>query len=74
MTGGLITVRTVCQHKRPPCASVAVSYRGYWFYIDDTDQASKSTFNLLRPTRVLDVGKVTTERRGGPVLTLPVGR
>jgi hypothetical protein len=45
------------------------------FYIDDTDQSSKSTLNLLRPARRLDLGATGAERKGGgPVLTLPVGR
>jgi hypothetical protein len=75
VTDGLFTVKAVCQKKRPACAAVAVFLRGYWFYIDDTDHATKSTFNLLRPARRLDLGATAVERRGGgPVLTLPVGR
>lgn len=76
VTDGLFTVKAVCQKKRPACAAVAVSHRGYWFYIDDTDHATKSTFNLLRPARRLDLGAVTVERRNssGPTFTLPVGR
>ena len=54
---------------------MAVRYRGYWFYIDDTDQATKNTFVLLRPARQLDLGAPAGDRRGnGPLLTLPVGR
>jgi hypothetical protein len=75
VTGGLFDVKTAYQ-KKPPCnAAVAVKYRGYWFYIDDADQATKSTFLLLRPSRHLDVGGSGSEKRSpGPVLTLPVGR
>lgn len=73
--GGTFTVKTACGKKPPANASVAVRYRGYWFYIDDTDQATKSTFLLLRPARRLELGNVQIDRRGsGPVLTLPVGR
>jgi hypothetical protein len=73
---GIFTVKTVCQKKRPKCATVAVYHRGYWFYIEDSDQATKSTFNLLRPARRLDLGSTGGDRRTppGPVLTLPVGR
>jgi hypothetical protein len=75
VTGGLFTVRAACGKKPPTNASVAVRYRGYWFYIDDTDHATKSTFLLLRPSRQLDLGASGSDRRtGGPVLTLPVGR
>jgi hypothetical protein len=74
VTGELFTVKS-CWGKRPPaCAAVAVRYRGYWFYIDDTDHATKSTFTLLRPSRRLEFGAGGSDRRGGPVLTLPVGR
>ncbi|HEV3439777.1 MAG TPA: hypothetical protein VG122_20595, partial [Gemmata sp.] len=76
VTNGLFTVKAVCQKKRPACAAVAVFLRGYWFYIDDTDHATKSTFSLLRPSRRLDLGSIGSDRRTppGPVLTLPVGR
>jgi len=76
VTDGLFTVKAVCQKKRPECAAVAVYHRGYWFYIEDTDHATKSTFTLLRPTRRLDLGGVASDRRtpAGPTLTLPLGR
>jgi len=45
MTGDLFCVRV--QRYRPRHAAVAVPYRGYWFYVDETDLDSKSTFNLL---------------------------
>jgi hypothetical protein len=75
VTGELFTVKA-CHGKNPPAhAAVAVSYRGYWYYIDDTDHATKSTFILMRPSRQLDFGATTPGRKGsGPVLTLPVGR
>jgi len=75
VTGDLFIVKS-CRGKKPPQgASVAVPYRGYWFYIDDTDHATKSTFILMGPSRQLDLGAVPSGRRGaGPVLTLPVGR
>lgn len=75
VTGNLFTVKA-CQGKRPPaCAAVAVQYRDYWFYIDDTDHATKNTFMLMRPSRQLDFSAPPTERRGSaPLLTLPVGR
>jgi hypothetical protein len=76
VTNGLFTVKAVCQKKRPACAAVAVFHRGYWFYIDDTDHATKSTLCLLRPSRRLDLGSIGSDRRTppGPILTLPVGR
>lgn len=66
---GLFTVHSVKQHRRPECASVAVKYRDYWFYIDDRDADTKQTFSLLLTmTRINLIGM----KKGGPTLTLPV--
>jgi hypothetical protein len=75
VTSDLFVVKA-CQGKKPPeVAAVAVPYRGYWFYIDDRDHATKSTFILLRPSRELDLGAAPSDRKGSPpVLTLPIGR
>jgi hypothetical protein len=48
-----------------------VKYRGYWFYIDDRDMASKATLALMMQLARLDFSR---QQPGGPVLTLPVGR
>jgi hypothetical protein len=69
--GGLFTVHYAKQHRRPECAYVAVKYRGYWFYIDDRDTASKITFSLVSTMARVNLIGV---RKGGPALTLPVGR
>jgi hypothetical protein len=45
MTGDLFRVMS-CK-KCPKHAAVAVPYKGYWFYIDDSDLNSQSTFMLL---------------------------
>lgn len=62
----------VCVSKhRPKQADVAVRYRNYWYYIDDTDVASKTTLSLFRElTRLQKVGAA----EGQPLLTLPVGK
>jgi hypothetical protein len=75
LTRGLFEVH-VCKgakHKPPASAYVAVKYRGYWYYIDDADQASKTTLALMIQLSRLDF---TRRQRtgGGPFLTLPVGR
>ncbi len=71
ITDGLFAVH-VCQGHRPPAhAYVAIRYRDYWYYVDDRDQASKSTFSLMLQLSRLDFAR---QNPGGPVLTLPIGR
>jgi hypothetical protein len=70
-TRGLFEVHACKGHKPPPCAYVAVPYRGYWYYIDDGDRASKETFLLLLKVSRLDFKQQLFEK---PVLTLPVAR
>ena len=67
--GGLFRVGWAKGDERPPSAHVAVQYRGYWFYIDQTDQDTKATFSLLMELSRLELaGKAGP----GPVLTLPL--
>ena len=68
VTGGLLTVKS--QETCPFDAFVRVRYRGAWFYIDDTDLDSKSTFGLLNQLFALQSGGAKSVM---PVLTLPVG-
>jgi hypothetical protein len=52
-------------------AAVRTRYRGSWFYIDDSDLDSKSTFTLLGQLTNLQAGDLPST---APLLTLPVGR
>ena len=65
--GRRFKVRT--QVERPDNAYIATYYRGHWFYIEDTDLESKSTFMLLRQLFDLQAGQTKSQ---GPTLTLPV--
>lgn len=69
-TSGLFTVHHQAGGERPPSARVAIPYRGYWFYIDEADQATKATFSLLVEMSRLELN---VKSGPGPVLTLPVG-
>jgi hypothetical protein len=69
MMGNLLQVH--CCAMPPRNAAVAVRYRGYWFYIDDTDLTSKSTFGLLGQLLALQAG---SEVKIAPLLTLPIGK
>jgi len=68
VTEGLLAIRS---SKNPPKnAVVAVNYRNNWFYIDDSDLESKSTFSLLGQVYQLQAGNT---KSAVPMLTLPVG-
>ena len=72
VTAGLFTVHCCKGHKPPPTADIAICYRDYWYYIDERDQATKTTFALMLELSRLDFG--SQETTAGPFLTLPVGR
>ena len=58
---------------RPKGASVAVEYRGYWFYIDDTDMRTKLFYHLVRTLWSVSIA-AAGDQRAAPVLTIPVSR
>ncbi|MFQ5805927.1 MAG: hypothetical protein ACE5I3_05705 [Phycisphaerae bacterium] len=68
LTGDLLRVHS--QRTQPSRAAVAVRHRGYWYYIDDADLTSKSTFGFLAQLFALQAGAIEGV---APVLTLPVG-
>jgi hypothetical protein len=71
VTRGLFEVHASKCHKPPANAYVAVHYRDYCYWIDDSDQSSKSSFALMLQLTRLDLAR---QRPGVPALTLPVGR
>jgi len=48
-----------------------ISYRDTWFYIDDIDLDSKSTYQLLMQIYSLQSGAIKSSE---PILTIGVGR
>jgi len=70
LTVDLFRVYSVASDKRPPRAHVAILYKGYWFYIDQTDHDTKATFSLLVELARLEL---TGKTGVSPVLTLPLG-
>ena len=69
VTGELLRIRS--GSSRPKDATLMVFYRDTWFYIDDSDLKSKSTFALLSQIFSLQAGKI---KDNSPVLTLGVGQ
>lgn len=69
VVGDLFTV--YASQQRPSNAHTAVQYQNYWFYIDEADINTKSTFSLLMELSRLELNDKKTS---GPLLTLPVSR
>ena len=65
MLSGLFRVHSVKAQERPPGAHVATQYHGYWFYIDETDQDTKSTFSLL-----MELGRALESRHSRGLRTV----
>lgn len=68
VTGDILQVHS--QSNRPSDVAMAVYYRDSWFYINDSDLQSKSTFSLLAQIFSLQSGNA---KNMGPLLTLPLG-
>jgi len=58
---------------KPKNMSTAVRYRGYWFYIDETDQKTKAFFGALRVFWSVCIS-ASADEKAAPVLTIPVSR
>ena len=59
---------------KPAGTAVAVQYRGIWFYIDETDRATKEAFllaNWLWSSLIADAAGL---HQAAPVLTVPASR
>lgn len=67
-TGGLLRIRSAGE--RPADAFVAIRYRRHWFYVDDRDLDSKSTFFLLSSLFSL---QASSAPRIAPALTVSAG-
>ena len=68
VTGELLKIH--CRRIPPIGDAVGAFHRGWWFYIDDADLSSKSTFSFLSQLFALQAGSVESVT---PVLTLPIG-
>lgn len=57
----------------PKGRSPTVNFRGYWFYISETDLRTKAFFNVLRAMWSITIAASADDSKV-PVLTIPVGR
>jgi hypothetical protein len=56
----------------PDRANVAVQHRGWWFYVDDTDVASKRLFQRIQTLFLTRLSEATRGTQTTPLLTIPV--
>lgn len=70
-SGTLLKVH--CSKEKPNNAFVATYYRGHWFFIEDNDLHSKSTFMFVSMLFSLQAGEASSSDVV-PMLTIPVGR
>lgn len=68
--GSALRIRSA--NARPEGASVAVQYRGLWYYIDDADRPTKQAFRFVHALFSMVVGEAIKGTAGAPVLTVPV--
>jgi hypothetical protein len=66
-------IRIISSTEKPKKMSLAVKYRGYWFYIDEADQRTKAFFRALRMFWSVSIS-ASVDQRAAPVLTIPVSR
>jgi hypothetical protein len=66
-------VRIFSSETKPARAVVAVKYREYWFYIDDTDMQTKLFYKLVRTLWSFSIAG-SVDRSAAPLLTIPVSR
>ena len=68
VTAKLLRIRSKIEE--PDQASIRIYFRDAWFYINDSDLGSKSTFSLLAQIYSLQSGRVEGT---DPLLTIGVG-
>ena len=65
-------VRIHSSSSAPRQANVAVQHRGWWYYVDDTDLASKRAFLQIQMLFMTRLSEATRGVQGAPFLTIPV--
>jgi hypothetical protein len=58
---------------KPKRTAVAVAYRDYWFYIDDTDVRTKMFYFMVRTLWSISMASAA-DQGAAPVLTIPIGQ
>jgi hypothetical protein len=56
----------------PDRANITLKHRGWWFYVDDTDLASKRMFQRIQTLFLTRLSEATRGTQTTPLLTIPV--
>ncbi len=59
--------------EKPERAAVSVTYRDYWYYIDQTDMHTKLFYHMARRLWSVSIAEAA-DQRAAPILTIPVSR
>jgi len=65
-------LRIQSSRSTPRQANVAVQHRGWWYYVDDTDLASKRAFLYIQTLFFTRLSEATRGAQATPLLTIPV--
>jgi hypothetical protein len=65
-------LRILSSRSTPKQANVAVQHRGWWYYVDDTDLASKRAFLQIQTLFFTRLSEATRGAQATPLLTIPV--
>jgi hypothetical protein len=66
------TLHIQSSRNAPERANVAVKHRGWWYYVDDADLASKTTFVQIQMLFLTRLSQATRGLQTTPLLTIPV--
>jgi hypothetical protein len=67
-------LRILRSRAEPEDAYVAVKHRGWWYYIDSTDQPTKRFFHLVTVLWSVTIAESTARGQKAPILMLPASR
>ena len=65
-------LRVHSSRSTPRQANIAVQHRGWWYYVDDTDLASKRAFMQIQTLFFTRLSEATRGAQATPLLTIPV--
>jgi len=67
------SIRIHTSRDEPEDAAIAVEYRDYWFYIDESDTKTKWFYNIMRTLWSATIAG-SANQKAAPILTIPLSR